>query len=400
MYHGARMSCRDRHYDVAVIGAGPAGACTAAQLAQRGARVVLVDPTHPREKPCGGGITGRALTLVEKIVALGDLRSTNVRTARFLDSASGRSVAVPLEHGTAPALVVSSRTHFDGLLYAAAQQAGAEAVAERVTDIVREAHRFRIETTGRRTLEASFVVGADGPNGLVRRRLASPFRRDQLSIATGYFVGDRTSDEIVLEIVDDPPGYIWSFPRSDHLAIGICAQADAGVAAGTLRGRVARWIQASGVGVGGRLAPYSWPIPSLSPKDFDQLALAGEGWLTVGDAAGLVDPITREGIFFAVQSAAFAAEALSGDAPRREQRFAGRVRAEIIDDLRRAANFKAGFFRPRFTHLLFDSLRGSERVRQVMADLVAGTQSYRGLKRRLLRTREFSLAWGVITSGL
>src|SRR5262249_31230533 len=213
------MSCRARHYDVAVIGAGPAGACTAAQLARRGARVVLVDPTHPREKPCGGGITGRALALVEQVAALGDLRSTNVRTARFLDTASGRSVSVRLDGGTAPALVVSSRTHFDGLLYAAAQQAGAEAVTERGTGIGREAHGFRIETTGRLTLHASFAVGADGPNGLVRRRLASPFRRDQLSIATGYFVGDRTSDEIVLEIIDDPPGYIWSFPRSDHLAV-------------------------------------------------------------------------------------------------------------------------------------------------------------------------------------
>ncbi|PYR34082.1 MAG: hypothetical protein DMF90_18450, partial [Acidobacteria bacterium] len=260
MYHGARMARRDCYCDVAVIGAGPAGACTAAQLARLGARVVLIDPSHPREKPCGGGITGRALALVEKVVALGDLRSTSVRAARFLDTTLGRSVVVSLDEGIPPALVVSSRTHFDGLLYAAAQQAGAEALAERVTGVAREARGFRIETTGGRSLQAAFVVGADGPNGLVRRRLASPFRRDQLSIATGYFVSDRTSDEIVIEIVDDPPGYIWSFPRHDHLAIGICAQADAGVGAGALRDRVARWIEASRVGAGGRLEPYSWPI--------------------------------------------------------------------------------------------------------------------------------------------
>ncbi len=385
-------------YDVAVIGAGPAGTCAAALLGRRGARVLLVDPSHPREKPCGGGVTGRALALVQSIVALGELQSTRIRTARFLDTTSLLSASVSLDDGAFPALVVASRSHFDGLLYGAAQRAGIEVLAERATDIARESHGFRVETTGRRPIFTSFVIGADGPNGLVRRRLSSPFRRDQLSIATGYFAHGQTSDEIVIEIVDDPPGYIWSFPRPDHLAIGICAQADAGVAAGTLRARVATWIRTTRIGDGARLSPYSWPIPSLSAHDFDRLPLAGTGWLTVGDAAGLVDPITREGIFFAVQSALFAADALSSSAPSREQLFIDRVRAEIVDDLRRGARFKAGFFQPRFKRLLLHSLRSSPRVRRVMADLVAGTQTYRELKRRLVGTMEFALAWNVITA--
>ena len=89
------------------------------------------------------------------------------------------------------------------------------------------------------------MIGADGANSLVRRRVATAFRRDQLSIATGFFAHGVTSDEIVIELTADPPGYIWSFPRPAHLAIGICAQADAGISAGALRARTAAWIDAT-----------------------------------------------------------------------------------------------------------------------------------------------------------
>ena len=97
-----------------------------------------------------------------------------------------------------------------------------------------------LETTARRAPRRASSIGADGANSLVRRRVAAPFRRDQLSIATGFFAHGVTSDEIVIELTADPPGYIWSFPRPTHLAIGICAQADAGVTAAALRAQAAR----------------------------------------------------------------------------------------------------------------------------------------------------------------
>jgi len=112
--------------------------------------------------------------------------------------------------------------------------------------------------------------------------------------------------------------------------------------------------------------------------------------MLLGDAAGLVDPITREGIYFAVRSGMLAAEALAAADPPRW--YAEAVRGELHDELRRAARLKAGFFRPRFTSLLIDALRQSEGIRQVMIDLVAGRQPYRGLKRRLIGTLEFGLA--------
>jgi len=217
-----------------------------------------------------------------------------------------------------------------------------------------------------------------------------------LSIAAGVFAHGATSQEVVIGFTADPPGYIWSFPRPDHLAVGICAQADAGVGAAALRARAARWLDAIGLARGARLEPYSWPIPSLSAADFAALDVAGPGWMLAGDAAGLVDPITREGIFFALRSAAFAAEALSNGQASACRAYQDRVRDEIGSELARAARFKAGFFRPHFLRLLIEALTASDAVRRVMADLASGAQPYRGLKWRLASTFELGLALKVL----
>lgn len=385
------------HYDVAVIGGGPSGAVTAALLAQHGARVVVFDPSHPREKPCGGGVTQRALRLLETALGVSDTAGVLVRTACFLDSERERAVRVALEPGTS--LVVTDRTAFDETLLACASRVGVSRVSARVADLEPHAQGIRVSTSDGTRIAADFVIGADGPNSLVRRRLSKPFERADFSIATGVYVDGVTSDEIVLEMVADPPGYIWSFPRADHLAIGICAQAS-DTTKPVLQARLLHWLKTSAlhaqVARASAVRNYSWPIPSLTAERFERTRLGGDRWLTVGDAAGLVDPITREGIFFAIQSGIFAAHAVIGGTHRARAGYDQRVRAEIIDDLSVAASLKARFFTPAFSALLTDALDASERIRSVMADLVAGAQPYRTLKRRLLGTLEVGLAWRLL----
>jgi geranylgeranyl reductase family protein len=381
-------------FEIAIVGAGPAGTWAAYSLTRRGASVLLIDPSHPREKPCGGGVTGRALEFVASAIDLERLRSVVVRHARFSASSTTRAVTVPLDER---ALIVASRAEFDGLLFDAARRAGAHILDARVTDVRFDGQQWNIETTaGPR--RARLLIGADGANSLIRRRVVGQFRRDQLSIATGFFAHGVSSQEILVELIADPPGYIWSFPRPTHLAIGVCAQADAANVV-RLRQGVAEWISRRRLAEGARLEPYSWPIPSLSARDFEALKPASDRWCLIGDAAGLVDPVTREGIYFALQSAQFAADAIAEGGPDVARRYTDHVREEIAFELARAARLKAAFFRPQFTSLLIDALRHSEAIRATMRDLVAGRQEYVSLKWRLLKTFEFRLAAKLFLNG-
>jgi geranylgeranyl reductase family protein len=405
--------------DIAIVGAGPAGARAAWVLARQGARVTIFDASHPREKPCGGGVTGRALALVADAIDATSCARTSIHTARFVrlrawGASAGQvrlpacgasaeqaldgtrltreSATVDLDRG---ALVVASRAEFDAALLEAAQQAGAALEPARVTDVRVDADGVTLETR-HGPWRADVVIGADGANSLVRRRVARPFRRDQLSIATGFFAHGVTSTEIVIAFVADPPGYIWSFPRPGHLAIGICAEATAGHSSEALRARTAEWIRATGIARGARLEPYAWPIPSLAVRDASELTVSGSRWLLAGDAAGLVDPITREGIYFALASGQWAAESLRRDGFA--STYASRVAEEAGRELARAARFKAGFFRPAFINVLMRALEQSAGVRAVMADLIAGRQGYADLRWRLLKTFEIGLAWRALTS--
>lgn len=371
-------------FDVAVVGAGPAGAWAAYKLSRGGARVALIDGTHPREKACGGGVTSRAFEIVAD--TLGDtVPSLAVRSATFTHGS--REARVPLDGAGRMTLRIFSRTQFDAALYGAAVEAGAEAIPVGAADVQADTHGWVIRV-GTRRIAAHWLIGADGANSLVRRRVATPFPRAQLSIACGYYVPNRTSDEIVVAFEDEPRGYLWSFPRLDHLAVGVCAQADA-ASSSALLSCAARWVERSLNVRAAALPRYCWPIPSLDAAALDREEPAGNRWMLVGDAAGLVDPITREGIPFALGSAAAAASSLlaGGDSAvvyRRALRG-------TYDELARASRLKPLFFHPRFTMLLIGALQSSQRIRDVMADLVAGTQGYRGLRRRLLATGEFGL---------
>jgi flavin-dependent dehydrogenase len=326
------------------------------------------------------------LELVRDAIDTSAIQAVTIGDITFEDRNRRAHVRLGNQVVPTPQLAVAPRAVFDGALLSAAVGAGATFRAERVRDISWD-NGWRI-VTERASTRAPWVFGADGPNSLVRRRVGRPFARADLSIATGFFVHGVRSSTVAIMFADNPPGYLWSFPRPDHLAVGICAQADTSRPSALLAAASA-WIGRNIDGAS-ELERYSWPIPSLRLATLQRERPCGRGWMLLGDAGGMVDPITREGIFFALVSAEAAADSFL-DAGDPAERYAQRVQSLVYEELMRAALLKSRFFNPRFIALLLLALVQSGRIREIMIDLVAGRQSYEGLRRRLLGTLHFGL---------
>ena len=357
--------------NAAVVGGGPAGALLAFHLARGGARVTVFDASHPREKPCGGGVTAKALALLPPAPADDPLPGRRVAACRF-ESGEGHAVDVTL----ARPVVVASRRELDGWLLRRAVAAGARHVAERVTAVERGA----VEAGGARHA-CDLVVGADGAGSLVRRTFLAATPPARLAMATGWFA--RGDAPMVVRFTPGLAGYLWLFPRPDHVGVGICAPLGAvptRALVDRLEAEAARSFPALVEPEGGRYA-HTIPSPSADPGSIAEIA--GDGWALVGDAAALADPITGEGIYYALRSAELLAATLrEGQTPRD---YAARALADFGADLLKAAALRDRFFAPGFAARMIRFADRSRAIRGVLGDLVLGDQGYAGLKRRLLR---------------
>jgi flavin-dependent dehydrogenase len=205
-------------------------------------------------------------------------------------------------------------------------------------------------------------------------------------LALGYCVPGEAR-EIVLEFLPGAEGYMWIFPRRGHLAVGICAR---NRPAAALRRTLVDFLRERSIAFDGG-AFYAHPIPSLPAGSWREGRVAGDGWVAAGDTAGFADPITGEGIYYALRSGELAAEALlaaDGDAERAARAYRTSVWEEFAADLEYAARIARRFYTGRFlygpfTTRMLQFSRRSAAVRGVMQDLVAGAQPYRELKSRL-----------------
>jgi len=358
---------------VAVVGAGPAGALAALRLAGDGARVVVFDASHPREKPCGGGLTAKALRLLPAAPTSDPLPVRRLDRCRF-DSGAGDCVEVTL----AQPVGIASRRALDAWLLRRAIEGGAVHVAERVTAVEASG---RVRTSQGRDETFDVVVGADGAGSLVRRTLLSPTPPGRLMMAAGWFA--RGDSEMVVRFAPELEGYLWLFPRPGHVGVGICAplaRVPTRRMIDRLESEVARAFPAL---VDGEAPRYAHTIPSPSADARSLLEIAGERWALVGDAAALADPITGEGIYYALRSAEVLAETLREDGSAR--RYPERALQAFGHELLKAAELHDRFYAPGFARRMVRFAARSRTVRAVLADLVLGEQGYGGLKRRLLR---------------
>jgi flavin-dependent dehydrogenase len=369
---------------VAILGGGPSGAFAAAQLASSGVETVVFDEKLAWEKPCGGGLTYKAYSRYP-FLAEGETPRKIIRET-VLSAPKSRAVTLSLNHP----LLIYSRYDLNGMLLDRAQKAGAQLEKTRVLNIERRGAGWLLRTkTG--AVDADYCIVATGARNPLRNVGTELTSGDAMS-ALGYYIpGNR--ERIDIQFLPKLEGYIWIFPRCGHLSVGICGK---GEPASALRLRLERYMSEQGLSKDGA-SFYSHLLPCLETPAWRRNRVAGEGWLATGDAAGLVDPITGEGLYYAVRSADLAAKAIlseAGDAAGIAYRKL--LRRDFMADLEFGSRlagrvFQGSFLGGSVTSRMVQFTRLSPRFRSVMQDLFAGTQPYAGLKRRLMRNLNGSL---------
>src|SRR6185295_18250443 len=174
--------------EIAILGAGPAGAHLASRLGAAGRYVVLFDPKGAWEKPCGGGVPTRALREFGFILKSGSYPRKLIYRITLI-SPLGRRVSVKLDEPFA----IYSREVLNRLVLDRATGAGARFVRAAVTDFEREGVNWRLTTAEGDQWRARFLVGADGAASFTRRRLVGIFPKGDLALAFGYNVTSEAS---------------------------------------------------------------------------------------------------------------------------------------------------------------------------------------------------------------
>lgn len=290
-------------FEFAVVGAGPAGARAAELLSSLGARVALVDPKAPWEKPCGGGLTPAAF---DEIPELEELKAfaRPVTTVR-VEASPEVGVTVPL----ARPMWILSRLELGRWQLDRALSAGSTHLPAKVEKIAREHGYWRLRTADG-DIVAPILVGADGAASLVRRVAAPKFQVELAPTRVAYpRTQGITTDTALLKFYRGLAGYLWDFPRPGHRSVGI------GVPNGTWRrprldGEIADYrVHSDGCVCGDTLERAGAVIGTAQLGHGDYSAIAGRDFALLGDAAGLADPLTGEGIQNALRSSELLARA-------------------------------------------------------------------------------------------
>jgi len=380
-------------YDAIVVGAGPAGSTLARILARSGVRVLLLDrAAFPREKPCGGGVSLRAASRLDL-----DLSSVTEQTI-FDVRVSYRLGKAFRHHYPQPLVYMTQRCRLDALLVEQASAAGVEFHdGEPVRAVEVSDHRVTVRTE-KGTYGARALVGADGANGIVGRSTgtAPSASGGDLAVALEGNVPcpqglpPRWRETLALNLGGLPGGYGWVFPKGDHLNVGVGAWR---WFAPNLREHLAALCRR-----------YGFPLEALRDVRGYHLPLRRPGSpivrgpvLTVGDAAGLVDPLSGEGIHAAIQSARVAARAIEAYLADRAMDLSPYQTA--VDELMMPELIASRKLQDIFHYTPAPytfALQHSDRFWRLMCRIIRGEVTYTDFLERLGPLRLMVDAWDVV----
>ena len=365
----------ERIYDVIVVGAGPAGATLSRHLAASGIKVLVLDrAVFPRHKCCGGGLTVRAASLLGDECAAIVENSISSAVLAFGGSHSA--------HGEYDRTVMYtlSREKFDNFLVQKAEESGATILQNAAANGLTTSDT-RVEVfTDSGTFQSKFVVGADGAGSVVAGSLFPDARSRVVAIETEVGVSEsdlaKWQKRVKVDFGCVSEGYGWLFPKADHLSIGV---ASLKVKAADLKRSYWQFVRSLDLD---RCDIRRWsggiiPICNSMP-------VVTEGRVAlIGDAAGLADPLTGEGIYNAILSARLAASAIGNSLARGEpnlQAYQHSVEEMILPEIR-AARFFARL--RRVPKRLLDFARADDRIWRAAGSLLRGETTYASIRDRV-----------------
>ena len=391
---------------VGIVGAGPAGSLCASILSKAGSEVLLFDYRGAWEKPCGGGVTSKALLRYPFLIDC--VKEKRHITHLRVISPEELKLTVPLQDP----LLIYSRNTLNGILLEKAASEGARFLEERILDFQRQNSYWQLKTQ-KSNYRVDFLVGADGVNSLVRKRLSNRFVSQDLMMTYGYRVPADGQDVLEIKFFRNLLGYLWVFARPGNISFGICGRlsrnktpalkqylhnfleqnysgtvSDSG---STLRVSSCE-TQQSQPTQNSRLETrnfdrYSALIPSLRASSFRNNEICGQGWALAGDAAGFADPITCEGIYYALRSGELLANTLIESRPHS---YPDACKRDFVEDFIHAAElfekfYLGNFLGADFITRMVQSTSRSQALQSVMNSFIAGRQDYKSLRRKLIQ---------------
>jgi geranylgeranyl reductase family protein len=350
----------DEAWDVAVAGGGPAGLAAALAASAAGARTVVLERAeYPRYKTCGGGLIGASLAVARRYIQIPARDSVHEVTTTL----NGRREFT--RRYAEPLLVMVSREEFDDALRTAAAGAGA-VLRQRamVRSIAEDGGQVSVRLADGEALRAQVLIGADGSSGVSARYAGARFRQVdlglELEIPVPPPVAAAWQGRVLLDWGPIPGSYAWVFPKGDRLTVGVIAARGQGEQTRQYLRDFTRRLGLDGY-------PPEHDSGHLTRCRTDDSPLRRGRVLLAGDAAGLLEPWTREGISFALRSgtlagaaAAAAARDAAGPGPALDAYPAG-VARDLIPEMDAGRRLLAGFTRhPGAFHTGLASRKGSQ----------------------------------------